>query len=118
LGEKLRAHNAQVWLVNTGWTGGPYGVGQRIDLPDTRALVRAALSGALDTVPMRKDATFGFDVPVTCPGVDARILNPRDTWEDGEAYDQQARSLAARFKDNFTAFAGAAAAEVVAAGPP
>ncbi|MCI0521371.1 MAG: phosphoenolpyruvate carboxykinase (ATP) [Chloroflexi bacterium] len=117
LGEKLRKHNAQVWLVNTGWTGGSFGVGKRIDLPYTRALVHAALRGDLDRVPMRVDPFFGFAVPTEAPGVPAKILNPRSTWSDPLAYDQQAQSLAGKFKENFKQFAGVVSAEVAAAGP-
>jgi phosphoenolpyruvate carboxykinase (ATP) len=117
LGEKLQRHHSQVWLVNTGWTGGQYGVGKRIDLPYTRALVRAALDGELDNVPMRVDPYFGFEVPEHCPDVPAEILNPRQTWQNAEAYDQQAQSLAQKFKNNFTQFLGNVSAEVAAAGP-
>jgi phosphoenolpyruvate carboxykinase (ATP) len=117
LGEKLRQHQSQVWLVNTGWTGGPYGVGERIDLPYTRLLVHAALRGDLEVVPMRMDPYFGFEVPEGCPGVPAEILNPRQTWKDPEAYDQQAQVLAQKFKDNFVQFVGSVTAEVAAAGP-
>ena len=117
LGEKLRQHQSQVWLVNTGWTGGPYGVGERIDLPYTRLLVHAALRGDLEVVPMRIDPYFGFEVPEGCPGVPAEILNPRQTWKDPEAYDQQAQVLAQKFKDNFVQFVGSVTAEVAAAGP-
>ncbi len=117
LGEKLHQHNAQVWLVNTGWTGGPYGVGHRIDLPYTRALVHDALRGELDNCPMRKDPFFGFDVPEDCSGVPPHILDPRQTWEDPQAYDRQAAALVQKFKDNFAQFDGVVSPEVMAAGP-
>jgi phosphoenolpyruvate carboxykinase (ATP) len=117
LGEKLQHHNAQVWLVNTGWTGGPYGVGKRIDLPHTRALVRAALYGDLDGTPMRVDPYFGFAVPEQCPDVPTEILNPRQTWQDPEAYDRQAQALAQQFKNNFTQYVGNVSPEVAASGP-
>jgi phosphoenolpyruvate carboxykinase (ATP) len=117
LGEKLQRHQSQVWLVNTGWTGGPYGVGERISLPYTRQLVHAALRGALDGVPMRKDPYFGFEVPEECPGVPPEILNPRLTWQDSEAYHQQAQALAQKFKENFGQFAGSVAVGIAEAGP-
>lgn len=121
LGEKLCQHAAQVWLINTGWTGGPHGTGHRIDLPYTRALVHAALNGTLDSSPMRIDPTFGVSVPERCPEVPAEILDPRQSWIDAglgaEAYDQQARSLAEKFKENFNQFAGSLSPEILAAGP-
>jgi phosphoenolpyruvate carboxykinase (ATP) len=117
LGEKLQRYGSQVWLVNTGWTGGPYGVGERMALPATRRLVHAALQGELEGVPMRVDPYFGFAVPAECPGVPSAILNPRLTWKDPQAYDAQAGALAKKFKDNFIQFAGGVSAEVAAAGP-
>ena len=117
LGEKLRQHKAQVWLVNTGWSGGPYGVGKRIDLPYTRALVHAALRGDFDNVPTARNDCFGFEVPTACPGVPSHILDPRQTWDDPSAYDQMAAQLAQQFKENFKQFAGLVAPEVIAAGP-
>ena len=101
LGEKLRAHGTDVWLVNTGWSGGPYGVGQRIALRHTRALVQAALSGELDGVPTARHPVFNLDVPTRCPGVPEGLLEPRATWADGAAYDAQAERLAAMFRENF-----------------
>jgi phosphoenolpyruvate carboxykinase (ATP) len=121
LGDKLRQHHVQVWLVNTGWTGGPHGTGHRIDLPYTRAMVRAAIQGGFDQVPLRIDPNFGIAVPEQCPEVPPEVLNPRLTWDKAglgaEAYDQQARLLAAKFKENFTQFAGSMPEEVMAAGP-
>jgi phosphoenolpyruvate carboxykinase (ATP) len=117
LGKKLAQHRTPVWLVNTGWTGGPHGVGQRMSLPHTRAIVRAALSGALSEVTFRKDPVFGFQVPEQCPGVPAEVLNPRNTWQDGAAYDLQAQKLAEMFTKNFAQFESDAGAEVRAAGP-
>ena len=104
LGERIKKHNVRVWLINTGWSGGPYGVGERIDIPHTRAMVNAALNGELDEVPTWRDPIFGFEVPETCPGVPAEILRPRDTWQDGNAYDQQAAKLANMFEENFKKF--------------
>jgi phosphoenolpyruvate carboxykinase (ATP) len=117
LGERLRLHGSRVWLVNTGWTGGPHGVGKRIALSHTRALVQAALSGALDDVPMRRDPLFGVSVPRHAPGVPDELLDPRATWADGEAYDAQARQLAAMFSENFARFGEALAQDVREAGP-
>jgi phosphoenolpyruvate carboxykinase (ATP) len=106
-----------VWLVNTGWTGGPYGIGIRMKIAHTRAMIRAALSGALDGVQYETDALFNLSVPMTCPGVPPEVFKPRQTWKDGFAYDEQARKLAAMFKDNFTTFEADAAPDVRAAGP-
>ncbi len=102
--EKIAQHHARVYLVNTGWSGGPYGVGQRISLPHTRAMVRAAISGALEKVETWTDPIFGLHVPTSCPGVPSAVLRPRNTWQDGAAYDQQARELAKKFAENFTKF--------------
>ncbi len=117
LGDKMRKHGVQAWLINTGWSGGPFGTGSRIKLAYTRAMVRAALSGALNEVPMRKDPVFGFEVPERCPDVPTEVLYPRATWRDGVAYDQQAVKLAQMFKENFQQFAAGASPEVRAAGP-
>jgi phosphoenolpyruvate carboxykinase (ATP) len=116
LGEKLDEHGAAVWLVNTGWTGGPFGEGERMPIQATRALLDAALSGALDDAEYREDPVFGFDVPVSVPGVDDALLDPRSTWADPGAYDEKAAYLASRFRENFTKFADVDPA-VVAAGP-
>ena len=117
LGEKLARHGSTVWLVNTGWTGGQFGEGRRMPIEATRALLHAALSGALDGVEYRTDETFGFEVPTSVPGVDANLLDPRSTWADPEAYDRKARDLARMFRDNFARFTEAAGADVAAAGP-
>ncbi len=117
LGEKIAQHQVKVWLVNTGWSGGPYGVGQRMPIAYTRALVAAALSGVLADVPTTPDPIFGVAVPVACPGVPAEVLNPRNTWADKAAYDAQAAKLAAMFAENFKAFADQVTPEVRAAGP-
>jgi phosphoenolpyruvate carboxykinase (ATP) len=117
LGEKLKQHKAQVWLVNTGWTGGPYGVGERMHLPYTRAMVSAAMAGQLDGVEFRADPHFGLRVPQTCPAVPSEVLNPRGTWKDTEAYDKQAVGLIARFKENFKQYENEVSKEVAAAGP-
>ena len=101
LGEKLDRHEATVWLINTGWTGGPFGEGHRMPIQATRALLAAVLSGELGDVDFRGDPVFGFQVPVTAPGVDESLLDPRSTWADPEAYDRKARELARLFADNF-----------------
>jgi phosphoenolpyruvate carboxykinase (ATP) len=115
LGQKLDEHGSAVWLVNTGWTGGPYGEGERMPIAATRALLRAALNGGLENVEYREDPIFGFDVPVEVPGVDSKLLNPRSTWSDPAAYDEKATYLAQRFKENFEKFD--ADENIVSAGP-
>ncbi len=117
LGEKLRQHGARVWLVNTGWTGGPYGVGGRMKLTHTRAMIRAALAGTLDDADTQPDPVFGLHVPTSVPEVPDSVLMPRDTWADGAAYDRQAAELAAMFKKNFEQFAGDVGDGVRNAGP-
>jgi len=117
LGEKIRQHNSDVWLVNTGWTGGPYGTGHRMSIAYTRAMVRAALEGSLAQVDTHRDPVFGLPVPVSCPGVPSEVLWPRNTWADKEAYDEAARNLAARFRANFDKFAAQVTDEVKEAGP-
>ncbi len=117
LAEKLKKHNAPVWLVNTGWTGGGYGVGRRMPLAQTRALVQAALGGALAGVPLVPDPVFGVAVPTRCPGVPADLLQPRTTWRDPAEYDRQARHLAGLFQKEFRQYAGGMAEAVRLAGP-
>lgn len=117
LGEKVEQHHASVWLVNTGWSGGPYGVGKRMSIAHTRAMVRAALNGELDDVPTTPDPIFGVGVPAQVPGVPDEVLNPRNTWGDPEAYDRQARDLARRFTENFKQFEKDVTPEISAAGP-
>jgi phosphoenolpyruvate carboxykinase (ATP) len=106
-----------VWLVNTGWTGGPYGVGKRMSIAYTRAMVRAALDGSLARVETRPDPIFGIHVPTSCPDVPDEVLWPRNTWADHDAYDEAARNLARRFNDNFEKFNDQVTAEVRSAGP-
>ncbi|MBM6998570.1 phosphoenolpyruvate carboxykinase (ATP) [bacterium] len=101
LSERIEAGHTRCYLVNTGWTGGGYGTGHRISIADTRALVRAALSGDVEKVAFRRDERFGLDVPTSCPGVDASILDPRGTWASPEAYDEAADRLAVMFRENF-----------------
>ncbi len=117
LGEKITKHDSRVWLVNTGWTGGPYGVGERMKLSYTRAMLRAALEGKLDEAPTERDPIFGLEIPLECPDVPSKVLKPRDTWSDPAAYDEQARKLAAMFKENFETYAADVPDEVRSAGP-
>jgi len=117
LAERMRKHNATAWLVNTGWSGGPFGVGERISIAHTRAMIKAALSGALDKVATRPDPVFGIGVPVSCPDVPSIVLDPRSTWPDPAKYDAAARDLAKRFRDNFKQFERDVPAEVTNAGP-
>ena len=117
LAERLERYDVAVWMVNTGWTGGPYGTGERMNINHTRSMVRAALDGRLDDVPTVTDPNFGLEVPVECPDVPASVLQPRATWPDPEAYDRQARVLAQMFADNFAAYASGVSPAVAAAGP-
>ena len=112
------AHDVPVWLVNTGWTGGPYGTGERMNIAHTRAMVRAALDGRLDDVPMRVDPIFGVEVPLECPDVPSSFLDPRATWADPDAYDRQAEALAGDVRGELRRRTpGRRRAEVRAAGP-
>ena len=117
LGDRIARHRARVWLVNTGWTGGPFGTGRRMKIADTRAMIRAALSGALDEVGYENDPIFNLDVPDGCPEVPAKVLKPRRTWTHPADYDTQAREVAQMFAENFKTFAQGVSAEVKAAGP-
>jgi phosphoenolpyruvate carboxykinase (ATP) len=117
LTDRLEQHGVAVWLVNTGWTGGPYGTGERMNIAYTRAMVRAALDGRLANAETRTDPVFGLEVPVTCPDVPTEFLDPRATWADKDAYDRQAAKLAAMFVANFETFASGTADAVRAAGP-
>jgi len=101
---KIRQHNARVFLVNTGWSGGPYGEGKRMSLTYTRAMVNAAIEGRLDSVEYRTDSIFGLEIPTTCPGVDATVLNPIETWKDKQQYIERARELQQLFEQNFAQF--------------
>jgi len=117
LAEKMKKHDVNVWLINTGWTGGPYGVGKRFSLKYTRAIVDAALDGSLDNVPFEHVPVINLSVPTTCPNVPSEVLVPRNTWTDKAAYDATAKKLAGMFAKNFTKYADKATAEVIAAGP-
>ncbi len=114
---KLKAHGSQVWLVNTGWSGGPYGQADRIPLAQTRAMVRAVLDGTLSKVPCTPDPLFGVLVPQACPGVPAELLRPRDAWPDPTEFDARARQLANLFRDNFKSYAGQVSEAIRQAGP-
>jgi phosphoenolpyruvate carboxykinase (ATP) len=115
--ERLERYDVPVWLVNTGWTGGPYGTGQRMNINHTRVMVRAALNGELEGVPTTVDSIFGVEVPTTVPGVPTEVLQPRGTWADGKAYDRQAAELARMFEANFEQYADGVGASVRDAGP-
>ena len=117
LGKKIAEHEVKCWLINTGWTGGPYGEGSRMKIAHTRAMVTAALNGELDDVEYEVDPVFDLEVPKTCPNVPSKVLSPRETWADGAAYDAQAERLAAMFEKNFRQFAGQVPEAVEAAGP-
>lgn len=116
LGARMRSHSVDAWLVNTGWTGGPFGVGQRISLPYTRAMIAAVLNGALEDAAYDTDPIFGLAHPRACPGVPPALLNPREAWADRADYDTQAVSLARRFHANFERF-GDVSPAIAAAGP-
>jgi phosphoenolpyruvate carboxykinase (ATP) len=117
LRERIARHKADCWLVNTGWSGGPYGEGQRMKIAYTRAMVRAALDGRLANVATEPDAIFGVHVPVSCPDAPNEVLKPRRTWKNPNAYDDKARHLAKLFRDNFEQFTAGVSDEVRAAGP-
>ena len=117
LGSLIAEHQVSTWLVNTGWTGGPYGVGERFNIAFSRAAVAAAVDGTIDDVEYATDTVFGFQVPVECPGIPSEVLDPKSTWEDKDAYDAAARDLARLFADNFVQFTDQARPEVVEAGP-
>ncbi len=117
LGERIARHQSRVWLVNTGWTGGAFGVGSRMSIGHTRAMIGAALSGALEKVQYHRHPIFNLDMPASCPDVPSEVLDPRRTWADPAAYDAQAKKLAAMFVENFKTFAGDVDRAVVDAGP-
>ncbi len=116
LREHIEKHNVRCYLINTGWTGGPYGIGKRININYTRAMVRAAINGSIEQADLVKDPIFGLNIPTSCPDVPAKLVFPRNTWYDPEGYDQQAAALAELFKKNFEQFT-LPSDEVRAAGP-
>lgn len=117
LSEKIKKHNADVWLINTGWSGGPYGIGKRMNIAYTRAMVRSALNGTLARVETKVDPVFQLAIPATCPDVPDEVLNPRNTWEDKDAYDAQAAKLADMFHENFKRFGDTVSDEIANSGP-
>lgn len=117
LGEKIAKYKTKVWLVNTGWSGGPYGVGQRMKIQFTRAMIRAALAGQLNDVKKTPDPIFGVLIPTRCPDVPSDVLLPRNTWADKDAYDAEAKKLAREFAQNFEQFAKGVSSQVREAGP-
>jgi phosphoenolpyruvate carboxykinase (ATP) len=118
LGQKIAEHNVRVWLVNTGWSGGTYGVGKRISIANTRAMVHAALNGDLDDVPYMTHPVFRLEMPTRCPGVPDSVLDPRSTWADPAAYDQQAARLASMYRENFAHYADLVSDEIRAEDMP
>jgi len=116
LGEKINQHNTVVYLVNTGWSGGPYGVGKRIKIKYSRAMVTAAISGALDIVKYRHDDLLNLDIPTEVEGVPSEILDPKHTWVDKDSYDLSAKKLAQMFVENFKKFENVSD-DIIAAGP-
>jgi phosphoenolpyruvate carboxykinase (ATP) len=117
LGKKMKEHKVNVWMVNTGWSGGAYGVGSRMKLAYTRAMISAALEGKLDQVDYQPHPVFGVLMPASCPGVPAEILNPRSTWKDPAAYDSKSKDLAQQFIRNFEKYAAGVSPEILAAAP-
>ena len=117
LGERLRKHQVNVWMINTGWSGGSYGTGSRMKLLYTRAMITAALEGQLNKIEFEAHPVFGMMMPLSCPGVPAEILNPRNTWADKNAYDATAKNLAQQFIKNFEKYAAGVAGEILAAAP-
>ncbi len=117
LGEKMQKHKVNVWMINTGWTGGPYGIGSRMKLKFTRAMITAALDGHLNSAEFTIDPIFGVAIPRECPNVPVEVLNPRNTWADKNAYDEKAKYLAGLFVKNFEKYSSGVSAEVLAAAP-
>jgi phosphoenolpyruvate carboxykinase (ATP) len=117
LGDKMRENKVNVWMINTGWTGGPYGTGSRMKLKFTRAMITAALEGRLDDVAYTTDPVFGMSIPAECPDVPAEVLTPKNTWADKNAYDEKAKYLAGLFIKNFEKYASGVSAEILAAAP-
>jgi phosphoenolpyruvate carboxykinase (ATP) len=111
----MKQHQSRVWLVNTGWGGGAYGVGKRISLKNTRAIIEAIHSGALATAATQRDPVFGFDIVTECPGVSKEILLPREAWADKAAYNSTAQKLAGLFRENFKKYEAGVSAEIKAA---
>jgi phosphoenolpyruvate carboxykinase (ATP) len=117
LGEKMKENNVNVWMINTGWSGGGYGVGSRIKLAYTRAMITEALTGGLDNATYETHSVFGMQMPASCKNVPSEILNPRNTWADKAAYDNAAKNLASEFVKNFEKYASGVSEEILAAAP-
>lgn len=117
LSKKMKDTGVNVWLINTGWTGGPYGTGSRMKLKYTRAMITAALNGELDNVEFEKHPVFGLAMPKECPNVPTEVLSPKNTWKNSKAYDVQVTELANSFRENFKKFEEFASAEILAGGP-
>jgi len=118
LGHKIDQHGVNVWLVNTGWTGGPYGEGSRMSLAHTRAMIHAILEGKLDDLATQQEPYFGLSIPVHVPDVPDKVLDPRQTWSNKEEYDTKAKHLASLFRENFKQYEDVVSQEVVKSGPP
>jgi len=117
LGNKIRGHRVNVWMVNTGWTGGPYGIGKRMKLKYTRAMIAAALNGELNNILYQEHPLFNLQMPLNCPNVPDNLLDPRSTWPNSSHYDEQAQNLAMAFIKNFEQYADLSSADVLNAGP-
>jgi phosphoenolpyruvate carboxykinase (ATP) len=117
LGEKMQKHNVNVWMINTGWTGGPHGTGSRMKLKYTRAMITAALEGKLDNVELETLPLFDLAMPKECPGVPTEVLNPANTWADKAAYNEKAKYLAGLFIKNFEKYKDGVSGEILAASP-
>ena len=117
LAEKMREHGSSAWLVNTGWSGGAYGVGSRIKLQYTRSIIDAIHDGSLHGPQFKTDPVFGLSYPLACPGLPSEILNPRNTWSDKDAFDSTAAQLAAKFNENFKEYEDQASDAIKSAGP-
>jgi phosphoenolpyruvate carboxykinase (ATP) len=117
LGEKMKEHSVNVWLINTGWSGGSYGVGSRMKLKYTRSMITAAMNGELADVDFKTHNVFGLAMPTSCPDVPTELLSPKDTWADKSKYDATAEKLAASFVKNFAQYADNANEEILAAAP-
>jgi phosphoenolpyruvate carboxykinase (ATP) len=117
LGKKMKEHSVNVWMINTGWSGGPYGVGQRMKLAYTRAMITAALEGTLNNIDFVAHKTFGMMMPKECPNVPSELLNPRYAWSDENEYDRKAKDLAAMFVNNFEKYASGVDQEILDAAP-
>jgi phosphoenolpyruvate carboxykinase (ATP) len=117
LAQKIKEHGANAWLVNTGWTGGPYGIGSRFKLKYTRAIIDAIHDGSLDQSEMIDESVFGLKVPLTCPNVPTDLLQPKSTWVDKKGYDNTLNKLAELFKNNFKKYEKGVNKEIISAGP-